>query len=66
MSFFATHPDVAQIDIPTLLDVRTCFDRLLVVFDKDEMHRFIVVIYSSLKYIPELIVNKMHFPFLVF
>ena len=38
--------DVAQIDIPTLLDVRTCGVRLLIVFDNDEMRRFIVVIYN--------------------
>jgi hypothetical protein len=39
--------DVAQIDIPTLLDVRTYGDRLLIVFDKGEMRRFFVVIYYS-------------------
>ena len=40
---------VAQIDIdiPTLLDVRKYGDRLLIVFDKGEMRRFIVVIYNS-------------------
>jgi hypothetical protein len=38
--------DVAQIDIdiPTLLDVRKYGDRLLIIFDKGEMRRFIVVI----------------------
>jgi len=41
--------DVAQIDIaiPTLLDVRKYGDRLLIIFDKGEMRRFIVVIYNS-------------------
>ena len=39
--------DVAQFDIPTLLEVRTYGDRLLIVFDKDEVCRFIVVIYNS-------------------
>jgi hypothetical protein len=39
--------DIAQIDILTLLDVRTYGDRLLLVFDKGEMRRFIVVIYNS-------------------
>jgi hypothetical protein len=39
--------DVAQIDIPTLLDVRTYGDRLLIVFYKGEMRRFFVVIYYS-------------------
>jgi len=39
--------DVAQIDIPTLLDVHAYGDRLLIVFDKGEMRHFIVVIYSS-------------------
>ena len=39
--------DVAQFDIPTLLDVRTYGDRLLIVFDKGEIRRFIVVIYNS-------------------
>ena len=40
--------DVAQIDIPTLLDVRTYRDRLLIFFFyKSEMRRFIVVIYKS-------------------
>ena len=41
--------DVAQIYIPTLLDVRTRTygDRLLIVFDKGEIRRFIVVIYNS-------------------
>ena len=39
--------DIAQIDILTLLDVRTYGDRLLLVFDKGEMRRFIVVIYHS-------------------
>jgi hypothetical protein len=39
--------DVGQIDIPTLLDVRTYEDRLLIVFDKGEIHRFIVEIYNS-------------------
>ena len=39
--------DVAQIDIPTLHDVRTYGGRLLRVIDKREMRRFIVVIYNS-------------------
>jgi hypothetical protein len=39
--------DVAQIDIPALLDVHTYGDRLLIVFDKGEMRRFIVEIYNS-------------------
>jgi hypothetical protein len=39
--------DIAQIDILTLLDVRTYGDRLLLVFDEGEMRRFIVVIYNS-------------------
>ena len=41
--------DVAQIDIviPTLLDVRKYGDRLLIIFDKGEMRRFIVIIYNS-------------------
>jgi len=39
--------DVAQIDIPTLLDVRTYGDRLLIVFYKGEMCGLIVVIYNS-------------------
>ena len=39
--------DVAQFNIPTLLDVRTYGDRLLIVFDKGEIRRFIVVIYNS-------------------
>ena len=42
--------DVAQIDIPTLLDVRTYGDRLLIVFHKVEMRRIIVVIYNSKVY----------------
>ena len=42
--------DVAHIDIPTLHDVRTCGDRLLIVFDKGEMRRYIVVIYNSKVY----------------
>jgi hypothetical protein len=42
-----TNRDVAQIDIPTLLDVRTYGDRLLIVFYKGEIRRFIVVIYNS-------------------
>ena len=37
--------DVAQIDIPTLLDdVHAYEDRLLIVFDKGEIRRFIVTI----------------------
>jgi hypothetical protein len=36
-----------QIDIPTLLEVRRYGDRLLIVFDKGEIRRFIVVIYNS-------------------
>jgi hypothetical protein len=39
--------DVAQIEIPTLLDVRTYGDRLLICFDKGEMRHIIVVIYNS-------------------
>ena len=39
--------DVAQIDIPTLLDVRTYGDRLLIVYDKGEMRRVIVVICNA-------------------
>jgi hypothetical protein len=41
--------DVAQIDIdiPTLLDVRKYGDRLLIIFYKGEMRRFIVIIYNS-------------------
>ena len=39
--------DIAQIDIPALLDVHTYGDRLLIVFDKGEMRRFIVEIYNS-------------------
>lgn len=35
--------DVAQIDAPKLLDVRTHGDLLYIVFDKGEMGRFIVV-----------------------
>jgi hypothetical protein len=51
MSGIRTHNrDVAQIDIPTLLDVRTYGDRLSIVFDKGEMRRFIVVIYNSKVY----------------
>ena len=52
MSGIRTHNrDVAQIDIPTLLDVRTYGDRLLIVFDKGEMRRFIcVIIYNSKVY----------------
>ena len=42
--------DVAHIDIPTLHDVRTYGDRLLIVFDKGEMRRYIVVIYNSKVY----------------
>ena len=41
---------ITLIDIPTLLDVRTYGDRLLIVFDKGEMCRFIVVIYNSKVY----------------
>jgi hypothetical protein len=44
---FVQHPYVAQIDIPTLLEVCTYGDRLLIVFDKGEIRRFIVVIYNS-------------------
>jgi hypothetical protein len=39
--------DVAQIDIPTLLEVRTYGYRLLIVIDKGEMRRLIVQIYNS-------------------
>ena len=39
--------NVGQIDIPTLLDVRTYGDCLLIVFDKGEIRRFIVAIYNS-------------------
>ena len=42
--------DVAQFDIPTLLDVRTYGDRLLIVFDEGEMRGFIVVICNSERY----------------
>ena len=42
-----TNRDVAQIDMPTLLDVRTYGDRLLIVFEKGEIRRFIVAIYNS-------------------
>ena len=41
---------ITLIDIPALLDVRTYGDRLLIVFDKGEMCRFIVVIYNSKVY----------------
>ena len=43
---YAVNRDVAQIDIPTLLDVRTYGDRLFIVFDKGEMRRFSVIIYN--------------------
>jgi hypothetical protein len=46
-SSLIVHRDVAQIDIPTLLEVRRYGDRLLIVFDKGEIRRFIVVIYNS-------------------
>jgi hypothetical protein len=36
--------NVGEIDIPTLLDVRTYGDRLLIVFEKGEIRRFIVEI----------------------
>jgi len=49
--FFCFNRDVAQNDIPTLLDVRTYGDRLLIVFNKGEMRRFIVVVYNSEVYI---------------
>jgi hypothetical protein len=39
--------DVLQIEIPTLLDVRTYGDRLLIAYDKGEVRSFIVVIYNS-------------------
>ena len=39
--------DVAQIDIPTLRDVRTYGNRLLIAFNKGEMRPFIVMIYNS-------------------
>ena len=39
--------DLAQIDIPILLDVRTYGDRVLIVFDKGDIRCFIVVIYNS-------------------
>jgi len=48
---FILNRDVAQIDIPTLLDVRTYVDRLLIVFDKGEMRRYIVAVYNSEVYI---------------
>jgi hypothetical protein len=52
---------ITLIDIPTLLDVRTYGDRLLIVFDRGEMHRFIVVIYNS-----EHIINEIPFLLLMF
>jgi hypothetical protein len=45
--WFVGSRDVAQIDIPTLHDVHTYGGRLLRVFDKHEMRRFIVVICNS-------------------
>jgi hypothetical protein len=50
--------DVAQFDIPTLIDVRTYGDRLLIVFDEGEMHGFIVVIYNSEVY------TRTYYPYL--
>jgi hypothetical protein len=39
--------DVLQIEIPTLLDVCTYGDRLLIAYDKGEVRSFIVAIYNS-------------------